>query len=259
MTAKRIAYLAYGFVCYAIGMASLLYLAGFVGGFGTPTTLDGPATMAWPMALAIDLGLLMLFALQHSVMARPTFKKWWTKFVPQPIERATYCLASAAALFVLFAFWQPIGGHLWQVTDPAARGVLYGLYAFGWMAVVGTTFLINHFDLFGLRQVWLYAKGREYTHLPFRLPGPYKYVRHPLYVGWLTVMWATPSMTVPHLVFAVAMTAYILVAIRFEERNLIEHFGFVYKRYTNTVPMLIPSFGKKAGVQEGTAIETKLA
>jgi protein-S-isoprenylcysteine O-methyltransferase Ste14 len=191
-------------------------------------------------SLLVDLGLLVLFALQHSVMARPAFKAWWTRFIPEPAERSTYVLASSVALIVLFACWQPLGGVIWKVTQPTAAMTLYALCAFGWLLVLLSTFLINHFDLFGLRQIWLYLRNEPYTHLTFRTPGPYRLVRHPLYVGWLFAFWATPDMTLTHFVFALATTGYILVAIQLEERDLARHLGTQYSDYRKRVPMLIP-------------------
>jgi protein-S-isoprenylcysteine O-methyltransferase Ste14 len=237
---KRITILLYGLVSYAVFLATFLYAVGFIGNFGVPRTLDAGPTRPFLESLAIDLGLLALFALQHSVMARPAFKRWFTRFVPEPAERSTYVLASSLALIVMFSFWQPLGGVVWSVDDAVLRGVLWGLFAFGWLLVLVSTFLINHFDLFGLRQVWLQMSGRPYTPLPFGTPGPYRYVRHPLYVGWFFAFWATPAMTVSHLVFAVMTTAYILVAIRLEERDLVAHFGESYRSYKTRVPMLIP-------------------
>jgi len=237
---KRITILLYGLVSYAVFLATFLYAVGFIGNFGVPRTLDAGPTRPFLESLAIDLGLLALFALQHSVMARPVFKRWFTRFVPEPAERSTYVLASSLALIFMFAFWQPLGGVVWSVDDAVLRGVLWGLFAFGWLLVLVSTFLINHFDLFGLRQVWLQMSGRPYTPLPFGTPGPYRYVRHPLYVGWFFAFWATPVTTVSHLVFAVMTTAYILVAIRLEERDLVAHFGESYRSYKTRVPMLIP-------------------
>jgi len=237
---KRVAILAYGVVCYAVFFATFLYAVGFVGGFAVPTTLDGPAEGPLWRALLIDLGLLALFAVQHSVMARPGFKRLWTRVVPEPAERSTYVLFSSLALIAMFALWQPLGGTVWSIADPLGRAIAYGLFAFGWALVLVATFLINHFDLFGLRQVWLYFRGKPYTPLGFVTPGPYKLVRHPLYVGWLFAFWATPEMTTAHLVFAVMTTAYILIAIQLEERDLVRHLGARYAAYRREVPMLIP-------------------
>ena len=172
-------------------------------------------------------------------MARRWFKQAWTRIVPAALERSTYVLFSSAALIVMFRFWQPLGGVVWSVNDPIGRAVLYGLFAFGFGLVLVSTFLINHFDLFGLRQVWLFLRAKPYTHLRFGTPGPYRLVRHPLYVGWFFAFWATPAMTYAHLLFAVATAAYILLAIQFEERDLV-HYHPEYAEYRRRVPMLIP-------------------
>lgn len=238
---RRISIFAYGLVCYAVFFGTFLYALGWVGNFAVPVTMDGPRTIGIGLALAIDLGLLSLFAIQHSLMARPFFKRWLTRFIPAPAERSTYVLASSLAMIAMFVCWQPLGGVVWNVTDATARGALWGAFAFGWLLVLVSTFLINHFDLFGLRQVWLELRGKPYTHLKFGTPGPYKLVRHPLYVGWLFAFWATPTMTATHLMFAIVTTAYILVAIQFEERDLVDALGDDYRRYREQVPMLVPS------------------
>jgi len=237
---KRLIFAAYGLVSYLIFLGTFLYAIGFIGNLGTPTTLDGPARRPFAAALAINAGLLGLFAVQHSVMARPWFKARWTRLVPQPIERSTYVLFSSLALILLFRLWQPMGGQVWSVTDPTGRLVLYALFAFGWGLVLVATFLINHFALFGLRQVWLQLVGRPYTSLRFAPPGPYRVVRHPLYVGWFFAFWMTPTMTTAHLVFAIATTTYILLAIQFEERDLVTFHGRDYENYRQRVPMLVP-------------------
>jgi protein-S-isoprenylcysteine O-methyltransferase Ste14 len=190
-------------------------------------------------ALAVDLGLIALFALQHSGMARPAFKRWWVRFVPEVVERSTYVLLSSLALLLLFWFWQPIGGVVWATEGMAVSTVLYAVYAAGWLVTLLATFLINHFDLFGLRQVWLPFRGRPYAPLRFATPALYRIVRHPLYVGWLMVFWATPHMTAAHLAFAACLTAYILAAIRWEERDLVDAHP-EYADYRRQVPMLIP-------------------
>ena len=233
----------FGCVSYALFLASFLYAVGFVGGFGVPTTLDAAPTGGVATALVVDGLLLALFAVQHSVMARPWFKAIVTRVVPTAAERSLYVLASSIALLLLFWQWQPIGGSVWNLTDPAARTIAYGVFALGWATVLVTTFLINHFDLFGLRQVWLFLRGRAYTHLRFATPGPYRHVRHPLYVGWLLAFWATPTMTAAHFFFAATTTAYILIAIRFEERDLEDLHGAPYAEYRRRVPMLIPRMG----------------
>jgi protein-S-isoprenylcysteine O-methyltransferase Ste14 len=200
---------------------------------------SGPA-VPLTKALLTNAALLAVFALQHSIMARKKFKEAWTRIVPEPAERSTYVLASSAALMAMFYFWQPMGGEVWNVESGPARVALHAAYALGWIIVLLSTFMINHFDLFGLRQVWLYATGKPYTHLPFKTPFFYRYVRHPLYLGWLFCFWATPTMTVTHLFFAVMTTAYILIAIQFEERDLISLHGEIYRRYRRQVPMIVP-------------------
>jgi protein-S-isoprenylcysteine O-methyltransferase Ste14 len=242
--ASRIGSVVYGVVCYAIFFATFCYAAGFVGGFLVPTTLDGPRTGPLWVAIAINIGLVLLFGVQHSVMARPWFKAWWTKYVPEHLERSTYVLFSSLALVAMFVLWRPMGGVVWDLHHPVARGAAYAMFAAGWLLVLTTTFLINHFDLFGLRQVWMRFRGRSYTHLRFATPGPYRVVRHPLYVGWLLGFWATPTMTAAHLLFAVLTTVYILAAIRWEERDLVAHHGEDYRRYRARVPMLVPVPGK---------------
>jgi protein-S-isoprenylcysteine O-methyltransferase Ste14 len=235
----RVIILVYGVVCYLVFLATFLYAIGFIGGFATPTRLDGPAQGPLATALSVNAALLALFAVQHSVMARPWFKAGWTRIVPPAAERSTYVLLSSLALILLFWQWRPMGGDVWSATDPIGRAVLYALFAFGWALVLVSTFLINHFDLFGLRQVWLYFRSQPYTPLHFGTPGPYRLVRHPLYVGWFFAFWMTPTMTLAHLVFAIATTAYILIAIQFEERDLVRYHP-EYEDYRRQVPMLIP-------------------
>lgn len=246
----RIATLLYGIACYLVFFASFLYAIAFLGDFAVPRTIDSGAQGPIGRALAIDLGLLALFAVQHSLMARPWFKRAWTRIVPPAAERSTYVLFSSLALGLLFWLWQPMGGLVWQVESQVGRFMIYSVYAFGWVLLLIATFLINHFDLFGLRQVYLHFKQREYTGLQFRTPGLYRIVRHPIYFAWLCIFWATPRMTIAHLVFAVATTGYILMAVPFEERDLIQAHGDLYRRYREQVPGILPvRFGKnrKAG------------
>jgi len=251
---KRIAAFIYGVVCYAIFFGTFLYAIGFVGDLIVPKSIDSAPQGPLGQALLINALLLGLFAVQHSVMARPAFKRWWTRFVPKPVERSTYVLFSSLALIALFVHWQPIGGVIWDVQDPVGQAVLYGLFAFGWGLVLVATFLINHFDLFGLRQVWLYLRGKEYRPLNFGTPALYKIVRHPLYVGWFFAFWATPTMTVAHLFFALLTTAYILIAIRFEERDLVAEHGARYSEYRKQVPMLVPRLGgRPSGIDSEAA------
>ena len=253
---RRIGIFLYGVVSYAVFFATFLYAVGFIGNFGVPRTLDSTPANGLLPSLLVDLGLLGLFAVQHSVMARPVFKAWLTKALPESAERSTYVLASSFAMIAMFYFWQPLGGLVWSVQDPMARGALWGAYAFGWLVVLVSTFLINHFDLFGLRQVWLQLLERPYAALTFKMPGPYRYVRHPLYVGWLFCFWATPTMTLSHLVFALATTGYILIGIQFEERDLAAHLGQAYREYRERVPMLIP-FTRRAYDRRAMAIRPR--
>lgn len=252
---RRILFFAYGTVSYLIFFGTFLYAIGFIGNFGVPRTLDGAATGPLAIGLAIDVALLTLFAVQHSVMARKWFKEWWTRIVPKPIERSTYVLFSSLALILLFVLWRPLGGVIWSVEDPAGRFVLRSLFAFGWGLVLFSTFLINHFDLFGLRQVWRHLLGQPQGGLTFTTPGPYKLVRHPLYVGWLFAFWMTPVMTAAHLLFSIATTAYILLAIQFEERDLVREHGETYEKYRQSVPMLIPSLSKRDSKRPASVIE----
>ena len=237
---KRLTTFIYGLLCYLLFFGTFLYAIGFLGNILVPKSIDSGRTGPLGEALFIDAGLLLLFAVQHSVMARPWFKRGWTRFVPKPAERSTYVLLSSLALLLLFWQWRPIGGVVWTVEQPALRSALYGFFAIGWLLVLAATFLINHFDLFGLRQVFLVLIGKPYTELKFGTPILYRYVRHPLYLGWLFAFWSTPTMTIAHLVFAIATTAYIFMAIQFEERDLISAHGDEYKRYQKNVPMIIP-------------------
>lgn len=241
---SRIAVFLYGVLCYLVFFAVFLYAIGFIGGFLTPTMLDGPPRTPVGTALAINLGLLSLFALQHSGMARPAFKAWWKRFVPEEMERSTYVLLSSLALVALFLFWQPMGGVIWNAAG-AARTAVLSLYAFGWVLLLYTTFLIDHFDLFGLKQVWRRLGNRVYRPPTFRTPSLYKLVRHPLYIGWFTIFWAAPVMTIAHFVFALVTTAYILIAIRWEEKDLVTAFGSTYLDYRARTPMLIPRVGSR--------------
>ena len=242
---KRITTFTYGVISYLLFLGTFLYAIGFIGNLVVPKSIDSGRTGSLSQALLIDAALLTLFAVQHSVMARPWFKRAWTRLVPKPAERSTYVLLSSVALLLLFWQWQPIGGVVWTVEKPVIQMVIYGLYAIGWLLVLSSTFLINHFDLFGLRQVFLFLIGRPYTQLKFGTPMFYRHIRHPLYLGWLFAFWSTPTMTVAHLVFAIATTAYIFVAIQLEEKDLVNAFGDDYRRYKKTVPMIIP-IGRRA-------------
>ena len=236
----RVGTFAYGIVCYAVFFAVFLYGIGFIGGFMTPILLDGPTHRPFGEALAIDLALLAVFAVQHSGMARPAFKRWWTRIVPEAVERSTYVLLSSLALIALYAYWEPIDGVIWSVHEGPARVAVIGLYLAGWMLLLYSTFLIDHFDLFGVKQVWRRLAGKAYVPPQFHTPSLYGIVRHPLYIGWLVIFWSAPTMTAAHLLFALATTIYILVAIQLEERDLVSAFGERYVEYRRRTPMLLP-------------------
>jgi protein-S-isoprenylcysteine O-methyltransferase Ste14 len=240
---KRWLFFSYGVVCHLLFLVSFAYLGGFVGNFLVPATIDTPSALPLAGALAVDLGLILLFGLQHSVMARPAFKAWWTRIIPRPIERSTYVLASVVVTFLLVGLWQGIDVTIWDVQHPLGRGLLWALFAAGWLLVPLTSLMIDHFDLFGTRQVWLYLREREYTAPDFRVPGLYKWVRHPLYVGWALAFWATPAMTVGHLVFAASMTAYMVLASKVEERDLVRYYGKQYEEYQRQVGAFVPRLG----------------
>lgn len=236
---SRITAFVYGVICYLVFFATFLYAIGFLGNFLVPKSIDSGPEAPFLYALAINTVLLALFALQHSVMARPWFKAAWTRIVPSSVERSTYVLFSSLALLLLFWKWEPMGGVIWKVASPDGQLALDALYGLGVLIILAATFLINHFDLFGLRQVWLNLRGVPYTNLSFSTPGLYRIVRHPLYVGWLLMFWAAPVMTVAHLVFAIGTTVYIFIAIQFEERDLVQ-FHAEYAEYRRRVPMIIP-------------------
>ena len=242
---KRTLTLGYGVLVYLLFFAVFNYTIMFIGNIWVSPSLDSSGSSELGLALLIDIGLLTAFALQHSIMARPAFKRAWTRVIPESMERSTYVLASTLVLACVVVFWQPLGGVLWQVTDPLAVGALYGLFAVGWGILFLASFQINHFDLFGLRQVWLHFRGRPYTPLTFKTPWLYRHMRHPLYVGLMIGLWAAPTMTIAHLVFALLCTAYIFVGTRLEEKDL-EKALPEYLRYKQEVPMFVPNMRRKA-------------
>lgn len=237
---SRILVALYGLASYIAFLCTFVYAMGFVGNWPIlPRTIDGAVEGPLASALLVDVGLLLLFAMQHSVMARRGFKDLLTRVIPPAAERSTYVLFSSAALATLFACWRPLGGEVWSV-EGSAGAVLMAASGAGWILVLASTFLINHWDLFGLRQVWLHLRGQPCGHLRFRTPGPYRVVRHPLYAGFIIAFWSTPVMTLTHLLFAVATTGYIVIAIQFEERDLLRELGRDYAQYRRRVPMLLP-------------------
>lgn len=240
----RILAVFYGAVSYLIFFVTFLYAVGFVGNLLVPKSIDSGIEGSFGLSLLINILLLSVFAVQHSVMARPAFKRWWMQFVPQAVERSTYVLLSSLALILLFWLWQPMNGMVWNVDNVLGRNVIWALFWIGWVIVLTSTFLINHFDLFGLRQVYLYSKGEEYTHIGFRTPFLYRLVRHPIMLGFVIAFWATPDMSVGHLVFAVTTTLYILIALQFEEHDLVSYHGEAYEEYRRQVSMILP-FPKK--------------
>ena len=251
---KRRLFFAYGVIAYVVFLVQYAWFCAFTGDFAVAKTVDAPVTSPLGAALAIDLALLLAFGLQHSVMARPGFKAVWTRFVPKPIERSTYMYASCAVLGLLMWQWRPISGVIWHVENPAARAAVWALFAAGWVMVPGVSHMINHYDLFGLRQVWLHLRERECTSLPFKTPALYAHIRHPLYVGWAIAFWATPTMTVGHAIFAAALTGYMGLAALVEERDLVAHFGREYEEYQRRVPRYVPRlFGKREATSDVAA------
>ena len=239
---KKTVILIYGITAYVMFLGVAIYAIGFIGNFAISNTLDAiPSTPFW-QALLINLGVLLLFAIQHSGMARQSFKQWITRHIPKAAERSTYVLMSNLAMVLIFALWEPMGGVIWSADNAVAKALILSLYMFGWALVFVSTFLINHFHLFGLQQVWFHFIGTTASKSRFTTPSLYRMVRHPLYVGWIMVIWAATTMTVAHLVFAIITTVYILVAIQFEEKDLQQEFGEEYTRYQKNVPMIIPSF-----------------
>ena len=237
----------YGAASYLVFLASFLYAVAWLGNFLVPRTIDGGPAAGLAEALVVNLSLLTAFALQHSIMARPGFKRWWTRFVPPPVERATYVLFASLLLFAVCLGWRPLPQVVWHA-EGAAAIALWALFALGWLIVLSATFMINHFELFGLRQVWLEARGRAYVPPRYVERFFYRFVRHPIMLGFLVAFWSGPTMTLGHLLFAAVTTAYILVALQLEERDLLREHGASYASYRERVPMLIPGTKRrKAG------------
>jgi protein-S-isoprenylcysteine O-methyltransferase Ste14 len=247
MKMNRLFTVAYGAACYVVFLAAFLYAIGFVGNMVVPRSIDAGIDAPFAEAFVVNVLLLGLFAVQHSVMARPAFKSWWTRLVPKTIERSTYVSLSSLLLLLLYWQWRTMPAVIWDVTWAPGRVGLYGLFWLGWVIALTATFMINHFDLFGLRQVYLAWRGQPYTELEFRTSLLYRLVRHPIMLGFVIAFWATPTMTVGHLLFAIATTGYILIALQLEERDLIAALGDRYREYRSRVPMLIPGFRRRAG------------
>lgn len=251
---KKSLILLFGIVSYALFFLVFNYTILFIGNIGVTPSLDTPGQGDLLNALLVNVGLLAVFALHHSIMARSASKKALTSVVPAAVERSTYVMTSSILLGVIVYFWQPLGGVIWQVTDPTAVAVIYGIFTLGWAILFLASFQINHFDLFGLRQVWLSFRGKPYTPLQFKTPWLYRYTRHPLYVGMMIGLWAAPTMTIAHLVFALLCTGYIFVGALLEERDL-ENSLPEYRQYKKDVPMFLP----KLASERGKAVSTETA
>ncbi len=250
---RRTLLLLYSVACYLAFLAAFVYAIGFVGCIGVPKCVTSGTPGPLARSILVDCLLLGAFAVQHSIMARRWFKDWWTKIIPPAAERSTFVLASSVVLALLFWQWQPIAGVVWDIQGSGARTAFYGLYALGWLVVLTGTFMIDHFDLFGLRQAWLYLQGREYKHPPFTTGGFYRYTRNPLMLGFIIAFWAAPTMTVGHLIFAVATTGYMLVGIALEERDHARWLGAPYLDYKARTSMLIPMPPRAAPQRQATA------
>lgn len=237
---SRVLITLYGVVSYIIFFLSFLYAIGFVGNLFVPKSIDSGEVAGVVPSMIINVILLGLFAIPHSVMARPVFKQWFTRYIPEVIERSTYVLLSSLLLFFLYWQWQPMTGVIWHIESSIVSMIIMGIFWFGWLIVLLSTFMTNHFDLFGLRQIVINFKGQEYRHLDFRMIGLYRLCRHPLMLGFIIAFWAAPVMTTGHLLFSVATTVYIFIALQFEERDLLKFFGDTYETYQKKVPMVFP-------------------
>jgi len=240
----------YGVVCYAVFLVSFLYAIGFVGNLIVPKSIDSGLESGFGQSLIINLVLLGLFAVQHTIMARPAFKRWWTKLVPVQVERSTFVLAASLLLLLMYWQWRPMPAVIWSVENRVGHALLLGLFWLGWIIVLFSTFIINHFDLFGLRQVWIHLRDQAFHHLEFQTRSLYRHIRHPIMLGFIIAFWSTPHMTVGHMLFAVSTTIYILIGIQFEEHDLVKILGKNYEEYRHRVPMLIPFLGKRSRHQD---------
>ncbi|RPJ05874.1 MAG: isoprenylcysteine carboxylmethyltransferase family protein [Deltaproteobacteria bacterium] len=253
---RRVLILAYGFISYVAFLVVFLYLVGFVGDVLVPKSVDSGPGSNPVLALVIDTGLVSLFALQHLIMARQRFKRWWVRFVPEPMERSTFVLAASSCLILLFLFWQPIPVIVWKTGNQVLQWILRVAFLLGWILVVASTFLIDHFDLFGLRQVYLHFRGKAYNPVSFQVNSLYRSVRHPMMLGFLIALWSTPVMTIGHFILAAEFTAFIFIGLWFEERDLVRYFGQTYLAYRQETPLLIPGLKRRASSSSERAVES---
>ncbi|MDX1507695.1 MAG: isoprenylcysteine carboxylmethyltransferase family protein [Woeseiaceae bacterium] len=246
--------LLYGLVAYLVSLGVLLYAVGFLGNAWVPRTIDSVATAPLLQSLLINVGLIALFGLQHSVMARPWFKRLLANVLPEAAERSTYVLTSSVALVIVMMYWQPLGGVVWDVRDASARALISAIYFSGWLFMMWATFMMCHADLFGIRQAWFAFRKRPYKACEFKTPAAYRVIRHPIYTGWIVVLWATPTMTLTHLAIAAGLTAYVAIGIGFEERDLIERHPD-YEQYRRKVPALLPSLRRHLQTRGNTIVD----